>query len=116
MDKQPTTHPGDSRDSGFDELLRSAEVKVPLPGAFQAEVWRRIAVAQETSLRGRWERILEAIFGTLARPVTASVMVLGMVSAGLWFGSLGTEPVRDAKLAYIQSVSPFAHQHGEGSR
>lgn len=103
-------------DSGFDELLRSAEVTVPLPGAFQAEVWRRIAVAQETSFKARLERVLENVFGTLTRPVTASVMVLGMISAGLWFGSLGTEPVRDAKLAYVQSVSPFAHQHGGESR
>ena len=81
-------------DSEFDELLRLAKVEVPLPGAFQAEVWRRIAVAQEASFGTRLSRLLEAVFDTLVRPVTASAMVIGMVSAGLWFGSGGTKPER----------------------
>jgi hypothetical protein len=115
MMDQPTTKPGMSGE-GFDELLRSAEVKVPLPGTFHADVWRRIAAAQETSFKGRWERIFELIFGNLANPVTASTVVLGMVSLGLWFGSVGTQPAQDAKLAYVQSVSPFAHSHGEEDR
>jgi hypothetical protein len=115
MNHQPTK-PGMSGDAGFDELLLSAEVKVPLPGAFQAEVWRRIAAAQETSFNGRWVRILDLVFGAFAKPAAASAMVLGMVSLGLWFGSLDAQPAQDAKLAYVQSVSPFAHPHGGADR
>lgn len=111
---QPTHSTSD--DSRFDELLRSAEVKVPLPGAFQAEVWRRVAVAQESTLKARCSRVLDSLFGFIAQPVAASAMVLMMVSAGLWFGAQGASPVRDPKLAYVQSVSPFAHQHGGEDR
>ncbi len=116
VDNQPSTNPGASGDTGFDALLRSAKVKVPLPGAFQAEVWRRIAVTQESTLRARLSRMLESLLGTVARPLAASAVMLTMISAGLWFGSSREVPVRDAKLAYVQSVSPFAHQHGGEAR
>ena len=100
----------------FDELLRSAEVEVPLPGAFQSEVWRRIATAQESTFKERCSRAIEGLFGFMAQPVAASAMVLTMIGAGLWLGSVGEEPLRDGKLTYVQSVSPFAHAVGGETR
>ena len=112
MDEKNTNQSASSGDSGIDDLLRSAKVEVPLPGAFQSEVWRRIAVAQEATLAGRFSRALESFLGALTQPIAASAILLAMISGGLWAGSMGNEPVGDAKLAYVQSVSPFAHAHG----
>lgn len=116
MSKQKTEQSASGEDSGFDRLLRSAKVEVPLPGTFQSEVWRRIAVAQESTLAGRFTRLLDSLMSGLTQPVAASAVILTMISGGLWFGSLGEDPVRDAKLAYVQSVSPFAHAHGGQGR
>lgn len=116
MENQPHQKRGIPDDGDFDELLRSAKVEVPLPGAFQYEVWRRIAVAQESTLRARLARMLEPMLGLLSRPLAASASMVLMIFAGLWLGSLGDHPSRDAKLAYIESVSPFAQSHRGGSR
>jgi|GEM_PF-656602 len=111
MDNQPQQKLGNQDDGAFDDLLRSAKVEVPLPGIFQYEVWRRIAAAQESTLMARLARTLEPILALLSRPIAASASMVLMVSAGLWLGSLGMDPVRDGKLAYVASVSPFAQRH-----
>ncbi|MCB1096680.1 MAG: hypothetical protein KDN22_13970 [Verrucomicrobiae bacterium] len=112
MDKHTSTHTESGNDAGFDQLLRSANLEVPLPGAFQSEVWRRIAVARESTLTARLAHALESLLSSLAQPVAASVLVFATISAGLWFGARSTEPGHDAKLAYVQSVSPFVEQPG----
>jgi hypothetical protein len=111
MDNDPQQKLGILDDGAFDDLLRSAEVEVPLPGAFQFEVWRRIAVAQESTPMARLARIVDPIFGLLSRPLATTASVVLMISAGLWLGSLGVHPARDGKLAYVESVSPFAQSH-----
>ena len=116
MNNEINQQPASSEDSAFDNFLRPAKVEVPLRGAFQSEVWRRIAVAQETTLAGRFSRFLESFSGALTQPVAAGAVLLAMISGGLWFGSMSGEPVRDAKLSYVQSISPFAHAHGGESR
>lgn len=98
-------------DSKFDNLLRSARVEVPLPGAFQAEVWRRIAREQDDTLKSRFAQFVRSLFEVLSNPVAATVMVLTIVLAGLWFGSMNPAAAHDAKIAYVQSVSPFAASH-----
>ena len=89
---------------------------MPLPGAFQAEVWRRISQAQEDSLGARWARNWEALLSLLVRPAVAGTAVALMVAAGLFFGSSGQSPSQDGKLAYVESVSPFVQAHTGGSR
>lgn len=116
MNKQKTNQSASSGDSGFDDLLRSAKVAVPLPGAFHAEVWTRIAVSQEITLAGRFLQLLEAFLGAVTQPIGASAILLAMITGGLWFGSMGGETLRDAQLDYVQSVSPFAYTHGEVRR
>ena len=112
MNKHTSIHSDSSDDAGFAQFLRSANLEVPLPGTFQSEVWRRIAVARESTLTGLLAHALESLLNSLAQPVAASVLVLATISTGLWFGARSTEPGRDAKLAYVQSVSPFIEQPG----
>ena len=116
MEPHPSSTPPSDNEAGFDNLLRSARVNVPLPGAFQAEVWRRISQAQEDSLGARWARNWEALLSLLVRPAVAGTAVALMVAAGLFFGSSGQSPSQDGKLAYVESVSPFVQAHTGGSR
>ncbi|MFN0129981.1 MAG: hypothetical protein ACKV19_25230 [Verrucomicrobiales bacterium] len=111
MDSRPRQNLGIQDDGAFDDWLRSAKVEVPLPGAFQSEVWRRIAVEQESTPMARLASLLDSILSALNRPVAATASVLLMVSAGLWLGSLGVPPARDGKFAYVESVSPFVPSH-----
>ena len=111
MDDRSYQKVGIEDDGAFDEMLRLAKVEVPLPGAFQSDVWRRIAVDQESTLTARLARILDPILSLLNRPIAATASVVLMVSAGLWLGSLGAHPGRDGKLAYVESVSPFVQSH-----
>lgn len=98
-------------DSKFDNLLRAVKVEVPLPGAFQAEVWRRIAQEQENSLKFRFSQFVRSFFEVISNPVAATALVLTTVLTGLWFGSMNPTADHDAKTAYVQSVSPFAASH-----
>lgn len=116
MNQDNKQHPSSGEDAAFDTLLRTAQVEVPLRGAFQSEVWRRIAVAQEITMAGRFTRHLELFVGALTRPMAAAVVLLAMISGGLWVGSLKSGQGKDAKLSYVQSISPFAHAHRGESR
>ena len=116
MDQPSTNIPNAQDDLGLDDLLRSAKVEVPLPGTFQAEVWRRIAVAQEATFSARLAQWTESVFGALVRPAWAAAAVAVMASTGAWLGLKGPgDTSTDGRVAYVQSVSPFAHSHrGQG--
>jgi hypothetical protein len=96
-------------DSELDELLRSADQQVPVPESFRHKVWYRI---ESASLNERkplaW---LDTLFSTLARPVGAVAAVTTVGLLGLWMGAAGVSGGGDSKLAYVESVSPFASAH-----
>lgn len=116
MNQKPANSPGERNDPALDDFLRTAQVNVPLPDAFQAEVWRLIAVRHQTSIAGRFSCWMEKVFGSLVGPVPATATLLFMISAGIWFGSKGSEPGDKGKFAYVRSVSPFAAGHEGGHR
>lgn len=102
-------------DAELDALLRSATVEVPLPNSFQAEVWRRIAVKQDSAFPARFSRWLEGILRALVQPAGAAAAVAVTITAGAWLGSLETGAGKnDGKITYVQSISPFAAQAHEG--
>ena len=116
MEQQSSQAPDSTGNIEFDDLLRAAKVKVPLPGTFQQQVWQRIAIAHEASFPVRLMRWLEALLGVFVRPAAATATVGLMISAGLWLGSMDGGTVRDDKSTYVQSVSPFAQLHRGESR
>ena len=59
---------------------------------------------------------MEKILGALVGPVPAAATLLFMISAGVWFGAQETESGGNGKSAYVRSVSPFAADHGGGTR
>ncbi len=95
-------------DDQLDQLLRDSADDAGLPGHFRSEVWRRIAVAEERSLAGRWRHFL----ALLVRPVPATASVVFTVLAGVFLGAASVQPPQDAQQSYAESISPFLN-HGE---
>ena len=94
-------------DSEFDDLLRKARGDVPLPGSFRQGVWHRIeSTAAESPYGLGWLQNLLAVF---VRPWGAVAGVAATVTAGLWLGAASIPEAKEAKLAYAESISPFAH-------
>lgn len=99
------------QDSALDNLLRSTGNEMPLPQGFRRKVWLRIENASADRL-GFVAR-LERTFFHLTKPYAATAAVLAMVTLGLGLGASARNPEVDLKSAYVESVSPFAGQHGE---
>lgn len=96
-------------DPDFDDVLRSAMPRTPLPHNFQQGVWRRIEAAGDESVSGRLRRYFDAFLVFFAKPVPAAGAVILTVAAGLWLGA--READFRGKSAYKVSVSPFAESH-----
>lgn len=116
MNQKSANSSEERNDLALDDILRSIKVEVPLPCAFQSEVWRLIAVRHQATMAGRFSCWMEKVFGSLVGPLPATATLLLMTSAGIWFGSKGSEPGDDGKFAYVRSVSPFAAEHEGGHR
>ena len=82
-------NPEEPNEAALDEVLRKARLEVPLVGTFQADVWRRIAVRQKSSMPLQFVKWMEKIFGALVRPMPAAATLFFMISAGVWFGAKG---------------------------
>ena len=96
-------------DSEFDDLLRTARGDVPLPGSFRQGVWHRIeSGALESPRRLVW---LHSMVAAFLRPWGAAVGLAATVAAGIWLGAASIPDAKDAKVAYAESISPFAHVH-----
>ena len=103
--------PSQNLDADFDAALRSAKVEIPLHSSFQMEVWGRIAAARDANLAARFTRWMEGVSNHLERPMAATAALLIMTASGAWLGSRAEQSAPDGKLAYVQSVSPFAQPH-----
>ena len=102
---------GHNPDADFDAVLRSAKIEIPLHVSFQTEVWGRIAAARDATYAARFTRWVEGFSHLLERPLAATTALLMMTAGGVWLGLRAEEPESSGKLAYVQSVSPFAHPH-----
>ena len=98
-------------DSELDDLLRSAVTDGSVPRSFRQGVWTRIeCAALRRSQRFGW---FETFAVALNRPSGAALAVASMVALGLWLGNGGFPNENDAKMDYVQSISPFAAAHAK---
>lgn len=91
-------------DSEFDDLLKAARGNDPLPHSFKQGVWHRIESAAAEP---------PTVFQALGHQWVAALGVAAMVVAGLWLGEISIPETKDARAAYAESISPFAHAHGK---
>ncbi len=98
-------------DSELDNLLRATCDEVPLPPSFNREVWQRIENA-ESEVPAEII-IFPPVMNRITRPWGAVAGIAAMVTLGLWLGAATVPETKDAKQAYAESISPFAHGHGK---
>ncbi len=97
------------KDSEFDDLLRSAEDKLPLPATFHTDVWKLIEATDAASKTvSPWPANVISI---LVRPWPAFSGLAAMVALGLWLGALGISGNPPNEMTYVRSISPFAQSH-----
>ena len=97
-------------DREFDDLLRTASHPVSLPSSFNEDVWSRIenrATEDDLPVIAMFQPRLTK----LADAWGAALGVAAMVALGLWLGAATVPPAKDAKIAYAESISPFATTH-----
>ncbi len=87
-------------DSEFDDLLKTAGANVPLPQSFNQGVWHRIESRASAA---------PPIASFPGYPWLAGLGVAATIVMGLWLGALSTSRPKDVKIAYAESISPFAH-------
>lgn len=98
-------------DSELDQLLKLAQIPVPIQAGFRRDVWLRIEAAEADIRKPRVSRLVERFFGWLALPPVAVATCSVMVAAGVWLGLESGNPAPQGEVAYIQSISPFAQTH-----
>ena len=98
-------------DSDLDQLLKDCAAPVHAPPGFTRDVWLRVETAETASRKPRAARLLERLFAVIALPPVAVATCTAMVVAGAWFGLTPEKSNPSTEVAYIQSVSPFAHTH-----
>lgn len=96
-------------DSRLDQLLKDCRPPVQVPAGFTRDVWLRIETAETAGWRPRAARLLERLLGVFALPPVAVATCAAMVVVGAWIGLLPEKSDPATEMAYIQSVSPFAH-------
>lgn len=98
----------------MNKLIRECSPPPQFPTSFQRDVWQRIAVAEQKSLRGWLSRLFaEALLG-LSRPAAAVATVAAMFLIGASLGGLTSQrPATgaDLKAAYATSINPIASAH-----
>ena len=98
-------------DSELDTLLLACGTPVRPPQGFQRDVWCRIETAEFAGWKVRLDQALDRLFGIIALPPVAVATCTVMVLAGAWFGLKTASPDAPNEIAYVQSISPFAHQN-----
>jgi hypothetical protein len=98
-------------DQDLTKLLRGWKVSSPVPARFEADVWQRIAAADNTDVN------LLTLFRTwlaqaFARPTVAftyaAVLLLAGALSGLWQAQTASERVTERLEArYVQSIDPY---------
>ena len=96
-------------DSELDDLLRTTREPTLLSPSFRQDVWNRI----ENMASDSPPEIVkfQPVVVAFARPWGAVAGIAAMVTLGLWLGATRVPDVGDAKLAYAESISPFAQAH-----
>jgi hypothetical protein len=99
------------KDSEFDDLLRGARGDFPVPASFHREVWNRINEAERSSRQV--EPFFQSVIAAFVRPWGAAAGIAAMAVLGLWLGDRTVPDAKDSRMAYAESISPFAQEHGK---
>lgn len=98
-------------DLELDQLLKETDSFGIPPASFQRDVWIRIKATESSGWKPRAIRHLERFFGVFALPPVAVATCTAMIALGVWIGIESADSKADGKVAYVESISPFAQTH-----
>lgn len=98
-------------DIELDQLLRAVGAPTMPPASFQRDVWLRIEAGESIGWKPHLNRIASRFFDFFALPPVAVASCAAMVLVGVWFGTESARTNQSDEVAYVQSISPFAHTH-----
>lgn len=101
------------------KLIRECSPPPQFPASFPRDVWQRITVAEQKSLRGWLSQFFaESLLG-ITRPAAAVATVAAMFVIGASLGGLTSpRPVAETELkaAYAASINPITSAHAAGEK
>ena len=104
--KQQAKQPDAMNDEKLDAILRSAHVDFQVAKGFQQGVWSRIEAEFPNS------SFLEGLWIWATRPLGIATGVAATAAVGLCLGAVTVPEPADARLSYVESISPFIHLKG----
>lgn len=97
------------KDSELDQLLRASGPAIQAPADFRRDVWLRIEASEASGRKTAWYHWIRRLLSRLALPPVALATCAVTILAGAWLGMSSDLPQTNGKVAYVQSISPFAH-------
>ena len=96
-------------DSELDQLLRDCGPDLNTPPDFHSKVWQRIESAESATWKPGFTEWLRRLLDGLTLPPVALATCAVTILAGAWLGITGDVSKTPSEIAYVRSISPFAH-------
>jgi hypothetical protein len=102
-------------DEELHRLLRQHPASLPLPSAFEREVWSRIEADEVRSVPSILAELLKRLLTSLSRPAVAfaTILLFGAVGAVSGVTMIKRTESRHGELAYLETVNPLVRSHSE---
>lgn len=102
-------------DEELHRLLRQHPASLPLPSAFEREVWSRVEADDVRSFSSTLSDLLSRVLTSLSRPALAfaTFVIFGAVGAVTGVAMLESSESKYGELAYLETVNPLVRAHSE---
>lgn len=102
-------------DEELHRLLLQHPTKISLPITYTREVWSRIELHEQRSMKSLLADLLSRIFTSLARPVVAfaTITLFGVLGAGAGLAMIEQPNSTPGEHAYLETVNPLVRTHSE---
>ncbi len=99
-------------EEALDKLLRTWQVRTPLPPRFQDGVWQRIARDERPVSETLWVKLGHLAESLLPRPKVAYAYIIALLlvggAAGTWAAQAKNNRMDEAlRVRYLQTLDPF---------
>ena len=102
-------------DEELHRLLRQHPASLPLPSAFEREVWSWIEADGVRSFSSILSELLSRVLTSLSRPAMAfaTFVIFGAVGAITGVARLESSDSKHGELAYLKTINPLVRPHSE---
>jgi hypothetical protein len=95
------------------QLLRQHPARLPLPSAFEREVWTRIAADEGRSMLSPLDKFFQRLLTSFGRPAVAfvTIAIFGIGGAVIAVAMFRVDNSKRGELAYLETVNPLVRNH-----